>query len=468
MSPDTLLNGGNVGWSAINTVINVEPDLTVISPTVNTNENTATTGNVLVGASDTEGLAITATAGTFTTPAGGSVTIAANGNYTYTPASGYSGPDSFTFTAMTSDDSATGTVSITVVPTLRVTTFTLTDTGFVAVFNRALNLGTVSTPTLHLYDDSTGCRDPPTSQWWARPPGRFTARWWWIKTTRASLSSRPTLAAPTTKASCPTIPIRSRSSAPVPAAATVSRTPTATCSTATPTARRENNYVTTFVVNNPANAVVVSLPDFARGPGQAVNVPNTGSGLPLQLLNTAATAVTVTSVTMQLVYNSSLLTVTGASGVPGGSSVTLNTTTAGVAIITFTSPGLVLSGGAGQNIIGLTAQVPTSAPYAAKEILDLKNIQINGGTITAIDAAAIHVVGFLGDADGTGSYDVVDALRVAQVDVGIGTGFSAWPLADPTVIADVTGGGAITVVDALRLAQRRWVMPDQKYPRQLA
>ena len=34
-----------------------------------------------------------------------------------------------------------------------------------------------------------------------------------------------------------------------------------------------SNYVTTFTVNNPTNAVVVSIPDFTRGYGQPVNVP---------------------------------------------------------------------------------------------------------------------------------------------------------------------------------------------------
>ena len=41
-----------------------------------------------------------------------------------------------------------------------------------------------------------------------------------------------------------------------------------------------DNYTTTFTVA-PSSARVVAIPDFARGPGQPVNVPATGTGLPL-------------------------------------------------------------------------------------------------------------------------------------------------------------------------------------------
>ncbi|MGO7984244.1 Ig-like domain-containing protein, partial [Rhizobium johnstonii] len=52
-----------------------------------------------------------------TAPAHGSVTIATNGGYTYTPANGYSGPDSFTYMALDGNGSTTvQTVRITVTP----------------------------------------------------------------------------------------------------------------------------------------------------------------------------------------------------------------------------------------------------------------------------------------------------------------------------------------------------------------
>jgi VCBS repeat-containing protein len=109
--------GNNYNNAALldNVHLNAVPtDLTVVTPqTLTVNEFASATGNVLTGAVDSEGAAITAPAGTFLT-AHGSVTMAADGPYTYTPQNGYVGSDSFTFTAQTADDSASGTVNITI------------------------------------------------------------------------------------------------------------------------------------------------------------------------------------------------------------------------------------------------------------------------------------------------------------------------------------------------------------------
>src|SRR5262249_62265215 len=86
--------------------------LTVVTPTVTTNEGVALTGNVLTGAADGEGDSLTATVVTSAATAHGSVTIAADGSYTYTPNAGYFGSDSFTFTANSSDESTDGTVTV--------------------------------------------------------------------------------------------------------------------------------------------------------------------------------------------------------------------------------------------------------------------------------------------------------------------------------------------------------------------
>lgn len=68
-------------------------------------------GNVLSASSDQDGDAIHAVAGTLTTTGGGSVAMNADGTFTYTPAAGFVGDDTFTFTvsdgALTSDGTAT-------------------------------------------------------------------------------------------------------------------------------------------------------------------------------------------------------------------------------------------------------------------------------------------------------------------------------------------------------------------------
>ena len=169
---------------------------------------------------------------------------------------------------------------------------------------------------------------------------------------------------------------------------------------------------------------------------------------------------TVTSVTMNLVYNSSLLTVTAAtvaSGLPTSYSVTLTTSTPGVATISFTAPaGLALSAGVGQNIVTLTATVPNTAGcYGEKEILDLQSIQISGGSgsIPAVDDGGIHAVGYVGDVAGVMTYDVTDSLAISRYAANLTTGFQQWPLADPAIIGAVSGNGKPTATDAMDLAR---------------
>lgn len=72
-------------------------------------------------ANDTTGVGtLTATAGTFGTTGGGSVTIAADGSFTYAPASGFTGIDTFTYTANNGSGSDTATVTVRVLPDIYV------------------------------------------------------------------------------------------------------------------------------------------------------------------------------------------------------------------------------------------------------------------------------------------------------------------------------------------------------------
>src|SRR5207245_4561965 len=81
-----------------------------------TNEDTQlsiTAPGVLANDTDVEGSALTAVLGTG--PAHGVLTLNANGSFTYTPASNYNGPDSFTYRASDGSlSSALATVTLTV------------------------------------------------------------------------------------------------------------------------------------------------------------------------------------------------------------------------------------------------------------------------------------------------------------------------------------------------------------------
>ena len=86
-----------------------------VSNSATTAFNTPVTVNVLANDSDPDGDPLTVTGAT--APAHGAASVNANNTITYTPAAGYSGPDSFTYSISDGrGGTASATVSITVSP----------------------------------------------------------------------------------------------------------------------------------------------------------------------------------------------------------------------------------------------------------------------------------------------------------------------------------------------------------------
>ena len=140
-----------------------------------------------------------------------------------------------------------------------------------------------------------------------------------------------------------------------------------------------SNYVATFVVSAPP--VVVGIPSFARGPdsNDAINVPAgaTTAGIPINLSN--GTGVTSGKFTLQ--YNSALLTITGAtvnSSLAGASLSLDSASTAGNAIIDFSSPTPLATSTAVVRLGGLVAFVPNSTipQYKSKALLHWSSVQL--------------------------------------------------------------------------------------------
>ncbi len=429
---------------------------------------------------------------------------------------------------------SSGSLKQTVNDGLIVSSFMATATGFAAVFNHALNLGDAFTPILNLYDNSTGTLGPADVTLVGKASGTIrgslvvdqnNTRITFIQTGQTGVlgsAAQSTLFGVLPNDTY-TVTLRSASNG--------FQDTNGNLLDGNADGTQGDDFVTTFVVNNSSNSVTVTLPDFARGPGQLVNLPNTASAnsLPLRLcnginftgsttngsstvsvltisgllagntvtgpgipdgatilavgpgnqitlsqnatltsaplanggvvLNDSSGSQTITSVSLTLAYNPSLLNVTGYSiaglSDPGDSAVTtFDTSTAGLVNISFTtSTGIVLGPGGSQVFLSLQSNVPSTAGYQAKEILDLQNIQINGGSITALDDDAIHVSGFLGDATGDGIYTGLDAQRISRVAVGLDTGFRQWVLADPLIVGDVSGDNVLTGLDALQIAR---------------
>ena len=110
-----------------------------------------------------------------------------------------------------------------------------------------------------------------------------------------------------------------------------------------------------------SNAVTVSLPDFARGYGQPVNVPASGTGLPL----TISSGQNVGSVILTLDYDPNLLTINSFAPATG-LSATLDTSTPGVAVLTVTSTNQFDSAAGTYTVGTFSAQVPNTAPYGGR------------------------------------------------------------------------------------------------------
>jgi hypothetical protein len=212
------------------------------------------------------------------------------------------------------------------------------------------------------------------------------------------------------------------------------------------------NFTTTFTIAPPsAGAVIVSIPKFARGPRQPVNLPANGvNGLPVTLSDGSG----ITSATLQIAYNPALLNVSAAAvaaGLPAGASVMLNNSAPGLATLQFNSPTPLPAGTV--RIVDLQATVPMTAPYRSQHVLDIANVSLNGGSIVALADDAVHVVAYFGDATGDGAYSAQDASRVSRLGVGLDSGLQLFQLLDPLIVADITGNGAISAADASRALQ---------------
>ena len=224
-----------------------------------------------------------------------------------------------------------------------------------------------------------------------------------------------------------------------------------------------SNYVATFVVAAPP--VVVGIPAFARGPdsADAINLPNSATdGHSAQRQRWQRHNLRH----IHPAYNSALLSITGAvvnTSLTGASLSLDAASTAGTAILDFSSPTALATSTAAVRLGGLVATVPNSAAslYKSKALLHWSGVTLNGGAIAAVGDDSVEVVAYFGDAAGTanGSLSGGDASDISAVATGMSTnpalgtlaGFSAFPLADPVIIADLNNDGLVDASDVTLL-----------------
>ncbi len=210
-----------------------------------------------------------------------------------------------------------------------------------------------------------------------------------------------------------------------------------------------DNFTTSFTIAE-STAVSVTLPNFARGPGQTANIPNTQIGLPLRLSD----ATDVREVILEITYDPSLLSISAASvatGLPAGANVTLDNNTPGRAILAFLSPEALT--GTNLAFVRLTATVPDTAALGLSHVLRVQNVRINQGAMQGQGDAAVHNSAYFGDVTNGGVLNVEDVTESLQLAAGQDSGFRALPLIDPRLVADIDGDSRITVSDVTLLLQ---------------
>jgi hypothetical protein len=330
-------------------------------------------------------------------------------------------------------------------PTLRVTTFTPTTTGFTAHFGRPLD------PTgLNLYDSQSGGLGPAEVTLVGAAAGPV----------RGSVVVHPGNGSLTFIATGGPLPADTYT-VTFRSAANAFKDTTGGLLDGNRDGTAGDNFTTQFTVGA-STARVVSVPDFVRGPGQWVDVPASGlTDLPLRLSDGAG----VTSVRLTLNWDPRLLTLHGAevgAGAPAGTRVTFHSALPGTASVEFFSLTPLAAGV--REFVKLIATVPRNAPSGAQHVLDLRDVRVNYGALAARDDDGLHVVGYFGDTTGNGSYSSLDATRVRRVAAGQDRGFLAYRLADPVVVADASGNGSLEAPDATPILQEALGLDQAQLP----
>lgn len=219
------------------------------------------------------------------------------------------------------------------------------------------------------------------------------------------------------------------------------------------------DFVATFDVI--AADRVLSLPDFARGAGQEVNIPATGSNLPI----TISDATGVRSIDFYIEYDPTLLDITSvakSASLPAGWTLTTNLQQPGLLKVTVS--GYTPLSGTNVTLVTLDAMVPTDAPYGSSEVVKLTNVLVNEGILEAAGDYAIHKAAYLGDVDGDGMYLAYDSSLISRVVVDLDGGFDAHDWTDPTIVGDTTGNGDLSGLDSSYVLEKTVGLPRVEIP----
>jgi sugar lactone lactonase YvrE/pimeloyl-ACP methyl ester carboxylesterase len=378
---------------------------------------------------DADGNLITAVL--MTSPIHGSVTLNADGSFSYV----HNGSDviSDSFTYKINDglaDSNLATVKLTI-EGLFVNQFQATSSGFVAVFD-----GPIDATVLNLYNTETGGLGPPDVTLVGVGGGAVTG-------SLVVSGNGGTVTFIRTGGILPpdtyTATLRS--------AANGFKGLSVGLLDGNRDGIAGDRFSTTFTIAS-SSAVVLSVPDFTRGPGQSVNL--SGTGIPVTLSDGAG----VSQVDLVLKYDSNLLLLSAVlpgAALPPGATVQADFSLPDRVHITVTTAFPMNAGSV--ELVRITGQVPATATFGASQIMSFAGLSLNSGAIPVIGDDGLHIAAFIGDTTGNGSYSSLDAQRILRVVSGLDSGFAAFARIDPVIVGDITGNGVLSSLDATRLLQ---------------
>jgi hypothetical protein len=217
-----------------------------------------------------------------------------------------------------------------------------------------------------------------------------------------------------------------------------------------------DNFVGNFEIVAPAaGSVTLSVDDFVRGPGQPVNLPaNVTTGLPV----TISDGTGLRNVSLSINYNPAFLEISAAApgaNLPAGATVNLDTSTAGMAVLTVTSTTDLPAGP--NTLVDLTASVPTAnanAIYLDSQVVNIHTASATdsaSNNVPVIDDDGMHVVEYFADVSGNGRVNAADASQVAQVAA----------LLPVDTIPDVPSGVVTSAIVPRRLVEALQTNPAQ-------
>ncbi|GAB4538167.1 MAG: hypothetical protein Tsb0014_27590 [Pleurocapsa sp.] len=185
---------------------------------------------------------------------------------------------------------------------------------------------------------------------------------------------------------------------------------------------------------------ILSMPDLTLAPGANKNIPVT--------LDNVEGA---NKVEFDLYYDRNFLDITAVnrnSNLPTSWQLTESEIDSDNGIINITIEGTDALTGNNLNLVDLEAVVPDTATYGATQVLDLENVVLNDGNISAMDDDAVHQIMQAGDVTGDNKVDNLDAYQMMRVSVGLDDGFVSFPTIDPAIFADLNQDGIISAFDA--------------------